>query len=110
MLLLTACGAPAEADDTAGKGTQRTAKVNGKTLTYQAWKKAGLPASGSYYLTKDVQLDAFGVGLEDVGDGACVYVCDGGVITIYGSGTLTTNGTECTQTSHAWSGEWIQNP
>ena len=54
MLLLTACGAPgAPAETTAGKVS---AVLDGQEVVFQPWNEAGIPTSGEYYLTADVEL------------------------------------------------------
>lgn len=54
MLLLTACGAPgAPAETTAAKVS---AVLDGQEVVFQPWNEAGIPTSGEYYLTADVEL------------------------------------------------------
>lgn len=56
LLLLSGCGAPAQettAEPTVGAVT---ATVGGAQVEFQPWEQDGLPESGDYYLTKDVEL------------------------------------------------------
>ena len=54
LLLLTACGAPAApAETTIGKVT---AQLDGAEVVFEPWNEAGIPTSGDYYLTADVEL------------------------------------------------------
>ena len=56
LLLLCGCGAPAvetTAEPTVGAVT---ATVGGAEVTFEAWEQDGLPESGDYYLTADVEL------------------------------------------------------
>lgn len=56
-LLLTACGGPAGSKDPASDGKLRL-EVLGEEVAFSPWEQDGLPAEGSYFLTKDVVLDA----------------------------------------------------
>lgn len=54
LLMLSACGAPAApAETTPGKVS---AQLGGEEVVFQPWEEAGLPTSGDYYLTADVEL------------------------------------------------------
>lgn len=58
MLLLTACGAPATEETTATTQgiTEVSAQLGGEKVVFEPWEEDGVPASGTYYLTKDVEL------------------------------------------------------
>jgi len=53
LLLLTGCGAPAQEEPTL---TAVSAVLNGEEVVFQPWTEAGIPTSGDYYLTADVEL------------------------------------------------------
>ena len=59
LLLLTACGAPA-ADATLPTTTVGDGKLHvqlgGEEVVFEPWEETGVPASGTYYLTGDVEL------------------------------------------------------
>ena len=62
LLLLTACGKPAESATTAAPTTTvpvptaRTCEVVGEQVTFEPWEQDGIPTEGSYCLTRDVEL------------------------------------------------------
>ena len=64
LLLLTACGKPAESATTAAPTTTvpvptaRTCEVVGEQVTFEPWEQDGIPTEGSYCLTRDVELTA----------------------------------------------------
>ncbi len=54
LFLLTACGAPAEPTETTTGIVSAT--LGGEEVVFQPWEEAGIPTSGDYYLTADVEL------------------------------------------------------
>ena len=57
-LLLAGCGAQGGAVETTAEPTVGavTATLGGAEVTFEPWEQAGLPESGDYYLTADVEL------------------------------------------------------
>ena len=56
LLLLAGCSSEPEATkETTPK--ELTAQVGGQTLTFLPWEEAGVPSSGNYFLTQDVELE-----------------------------------------------------
>ena len=58
LVLLLLCGCSAPAQETTAEPTVGavTATVGGAQVEFQPWEQDGLPESGDYYLTKDVEL------------------------------------------------------
>lgn len=52
MLLLAGCGAAPKEKDTSLK-----AQIGGQEVSFRPWEKGGVPTDGSYYLTKDVEIN-----------------------------------------------------
>ena len=58
VMLLAGCGAQGGAVETTAEPTVGavTATLGGAEVTFEPWEQAGLPESGDYYLTADVEL------------------------------------------------------